>query len=219
VPDPTPPLALFVVAVVVALVAVELKQRWLLIGAKPVATLALIPVALGGTDSLTTSLVTIGLVLSAAGDTALLGKHRSAFMIGLGAFLVAHLFYAGAFLVAGMGPAWSPLVGVFVFGCASGWLVRRMWSGLLPGLRVPLVLYTGVCTAMAATALSTLTGPWPDGAAYAAAGGALLFFLSDANLAWNDFVEPYRHGQTVTLSLYWTGQLGIALAARWAAHG
>ena len=26
---------------------------------------------------------------------------------------------------------------------------------------------------------------------------------------------PYPHGQTVTLSLYWAGQLGIALAARW----
>jgi alkenylglycerophosphocholine/alkenylglycerophosphoethanolamine hydrolase len=216
--DPTAPLALFVVAVVAALLGVELKVRGLLVVAKPVATLSLIPVVLGGADMLTASLVTIGLVLSTAGDVALLSKHRAAFMVGLCAFLVAHLFYAGAFLVEGMGPAWSPLVGVFVFGCASGWLVRRMWSGLLPALRVPLVVYTGVCTAMAATAFSTLMGPWPDVAAYAAAGGALLFFLSDANLAWLDFVEPYRHGQTVTLSLYWTGQLGIALAARWA-HG
>jgi len=216
VPDPTAPLALFLVAVVFALLGVELKQRWWLIVAKPVATLSLIPVALGGTDVLTTTLVTIGLVLSTAGDVALLSKARTAFMVGLCAFLVAHLFYAGAFLVEGMGPGWSPLVGIFVFGCASGWLVRRMWSGLLPALRVPLMVYTGVCTAMAATAMATLTGPWPEPAAYAAAGGALLFFLSDANLAWIDFVEPYPHGQTVTLSLYWTGQLGIALAARWA---
>jgi alkenylglycerophosphocholine/alkenylglycerophosphoethanolamine hydrolase len=214
--DPAPPLLLFVVAVIVALVGVELKQRWLLVIAKPVATLALVPVALGGADLLTATLVTIGLLLSTAGDVALLSKDRVAFMIGLCAFLLAHLFYAGAFLVEGMGPAWSPLVGVFVFGCASGWLVRRMWSGLLPGLRVPLVVYTGVCTAMAATAFSTLMGPWPEAATYAAAGGALLFFLSDANLAWIDFVEAYRHGQTVTLSLYWSGQLGIALAARWA---
>jgi alkenylglycerophosphocholine/alkenylglycerophosphoethanolamine hydrolase len=216
VPDPTPPLVLFAVAVLAALAGVELKQRWLLMVAKPVATLSLIPVALGGSDLLTATLVTIGLLLSTAGDVALLSKDRAAFMIGLCAFLMAHLFYAGAFLVQGMGPAWSPLVGVFVFGGGSVWLVRRTWSGLLPGLRVPLVVYTGACTAMAATALSTLTGPWPDAAAYAAAGGALLFFLSDANLAWLDFVEGYRHGQTVTLSLYWSGQLGIALAAHWA---
>lgn len=214
--DPIPALALFVVAVVVALLGVELRRRWLLIAGKPLATLALIPLALGGSSALTTSLVTIGLVLSTVGDAALLSKHRTAFLVGLFSFLVAHLFYATAFLAGGAGAWWSPLVGVAVFGGASGWLVRRMWGGLVPALRGPLVVYTGACTAMAATAFATLVGPWPEPATHAATAGALLFFLSDSNLAWVDFVEPYPHGQTVTLTLYWSGQLGIALAARWA---
>jgi uncharacterized membrane protein YhhN len=213
--DPTVPLALFLVAVVVALLGVELQRRWLLIVAKPLATLALIPVAQGA-SALTATLVTMGLLCSTTGDAALLSKHRTAFLVGLFAFLVAHLFYAVAFLVDGAGPHWSPLVGVAVFGCASGWLVRRMWGGLVPALRGPLIVYTAACTAMAAAAFATLMGPWPVAATSAAAGGALLFFLSDANLAWIDFVEPYHHGQTVTLSLYWAGQLGIALASRWA---
>jgi uncharacterized membrane protein YhhN len=150
------------------------------------------------------------------GDTALLSKSRSAFLVGLFAFLVAHLLYAAGFLWGeAAGPWWSPAVGIVIFGTASGWLVRRMWGGLVPALRVPLVIYTAACTAMAAMAMATLAGPWPPLASAAAAAGAALFFVSDANIAWLDFVEPYPHGQTVTLSLYWTGQLGIALAARW----
>jgi uncharacterized membrane protein YhhN len=216
VPEVSDPLALFAIAVVVALLGVEIKRRLLLIVAKPIATLALVAVALSGPPTMAVVLVALGLALSVIGDTALLSKSRAAFLVGLTAFLVAHLLYAAAFLLGGgAGPTWTPLVGVAIFGSASGWLVRRMWGGLVPALRGPLVLYTASCTAMAAAAFSTLTGAWPEQATAAAALGAVLFYLSDANLAWNDFVEPYPHGQTVTLSLYWAGQLGIALAARW----
>jgi uncharacterized membrane protein YhhN len=216
VPLPFDPLLLFAGAVVAALLGVELRQRGLLIVGKPLATLALVPAVLEAPSSLTVNLVAGGLVLSAVGDAALLSKRRSAFMVGLLSFLVAHVLYAGAFLLGGgMGAAWTPLVGVVIFGSASGWLVRRMWGGLVPSLRMPLVIYTATCTAMASVALATLTGPWPETASIVAAGGGTLFFLSDANLAWVDFVEPYPHGQTVTLSLYWAGQLGITLAARW----
>jgi uncharacterized membrane protein YhhN len=217
VPDLSDPLALFAIAVVVALLGVEIRRRLLLVVAKPIATLSLIGVALGGPRTLTVGVVTVGLALSAIGDTALLVKNRAGFLIGLLTFLVAHLLYAAAFLLGGAGPLWTPLVGVVVFGAASGWLVRRMWTGLTPGLRVPLIIYTAACTAMTAAALSTLAGSWADKASVAAAAGAVLFYLSDANLAWNDFVEPYEHGQTVTLSLYWAGQLGIASAVRWSA--
>jgi uncharacterized membrane protein YhhN len=212
----TDPLVLFAVAAVVALLGVELGRRPLLMVGKPLATLALVGVALGGRPSITVTLVALGLGLSVVGDAALLFKSRQAFLGGLFAFLVAHLLYAGAFLwSAGAGPSWTPLVGVVIFGGASGWLVRRMWGGLVPSLRGPLIIYTAACTAMAATALATLAGAWSPEVSEAAAAGAVLFFLSDSNLAWNDFVEPYPHGQTVTLSLYWAGQLGIAVAARW----
>jgi len=217
VPQLSDPLVLYAIAVVVALLGVELQKRWLLIAAKPIATLALIPVAMAGPATMTTVLVAAGLGFSVVGDTALLGKSRTAFVVGLFAFLVAHLLYAAAFLWGGgAGPVWSPLVGVVIFGAGSGWLVKRMWGGLVPVLRVPLVLYCACCSAMAAVALATLAGPWPAQASAAAAVGAVLFFLSDANIAWLDFVEPYPHGQTVTLTLYWTGQLGITMAACWA---
>jgi len=216
VPRLSDPLVLFFVAVVVAIMGVELPRRILLVLGKPIATLALIGVVLKGPPTVTVALVALGLVFSVIGDTALLSKSRTAFLVGLFAFLVAHLLYAAAFLWGeAAGPWWSPAVGIIIYGVASGWLVRRMWGGLVPSLRVPLVIYTACCTAMAATALATVAGPWPVAASMAAAAGGALFFVSDANLAWLDFVEPYPHGQTVTLSLYWTGQLAIAMAARW----
>src|SRR4051794_41753954 len=61
--------------------------------------------------------------------------------------------------------------------------------------------------AMTAGAFATLAGRWPAPAAAAAAAGALFFFFSDAMLAWNRFVEPFRYGQAVTLLLYWLGPL------------
>jgi uncharacterized membrane protein YhhN len=70
-----------------------------------------------------------------------------------------------------------------------------MWGGLVPALRVPLVIYTACCTAMAATALATVAGPWPETAASRGRGGRGLFFLSDSNIAWLDFVEPYPTGR------------------------
>jgi uncharacterized membrane protein YhhN len=216
VPRLSDPLVLFALAVVVALLGVELRRKALLVVAKPLATLSLIAVVLQGPPTVTVMMVALGLGFSVIGDTALLGQGRTAFLVGLFAFLVAHLLYAAGFLWGeAAGPWWTPMVGIVIFGAASGWLVRRMWGGLVPSLRVPLVIYTACCTAMAATALATLAGPWPALASGAAAAGAALFFVSDANLAWLDFVEPYPHGQTVTLTLYWTGQLGIAIAARW----
>lgn len=214
---PFDPLWLFAGAVLVALLGIELEQRLLVIVGKPLATLALVAAVLAEPGrNVTVQFVAVGLVLSALGDAALLSRGRGAFLLGLGSFLVAHCLYAAGFMLGGgIGAAWTPLVGVAIFGAASGWLVRRMWGGIVPGLRRPLLVYSAACTAMASMALATLTGPWPETAAWAAAGGGALFFVSDANLAWVDFVEPYPHGQTVTLSLYWAGQLGITLAARW----
>ena len=46
------------------------------------------------------------------------------------------------------------------------------------------------------------------------AGGAVLFYVSDASLALNKFRRPFPHAAWLTLGVYWLGQIGIALAAR-----
>jgi uncharacterized membrane protein YhhN len=214
--DVTDPLTLFAVAAGAALFSVETGGRRLLSIAKPLATVSLAGVAWRGGSDLLSMLVLAGIGLSVLGDVVLLFESEGAFMLGLLLFLGAHLSYTAAFVLHGMGALWTPAVGVVVFGAASGWLVQKLWNGVGPALRGPVVLYAAAITAMTAAAFACLAGPWPPAAAAAAAIGALFFYFSDATLAWTRFVEPFRHGQTVTLLIYWLGQLGIALAARWA---
>jgi len=44
----------------------------------------------------------------------------------------------------------------------------------------------------------------------------VLFYISDATLAWDKFRRPIKHATIVTMGVYWVGQIGIVLAARMA---
>jgi uncharacterized membrane protein YhhN len=71
---------------------------------------------------------------------------------------------------------------------------------------------------MAFSALACLARPgWPPGAALLAAGGAVLFMVSDSVLAWNRFVRPVRQVDLVVLSTYHLGQMCLiaGAAGRW----
>ena len=88
---------------------------------------------------------------------------------------------------------------------------RRRPAG---ALRPAVVVYALAITLMVATALGTIGGPLSPLAAGCAAGGAVLFYISDATLAWNKFRRPVPYASIVTMGVYWLGQIGIALAAR-----
>ena len=51
-------------------------------------------------------IVLIGLLLSWFGDAFLIGKSQQAFLLGLGAFLLAHVSYFAAFIVKGISLRW-----------------------------------------------------------------------------------------------------------------
>jgi hypothetical protein len=46
--------------------------------------------------------------------------------------------------------------------------------------------------------------------------GAACFYVGDAALAIDQFHRRIRYAPLLTLGVYWLGQLGIALAARFA---
>jgi alkenylglycerophosphocholine/alkenylglycerophosphoethanolamine hydrolase len=160
-------------------------------------------------------LVAGGILFSVAGDVALLGESDRAFLIGTVAFLIAHLFYIPAFLGASAPAVHFPLPALAVV-VSSGALVAALWPRL-GQLRLPIVVYAGVITALVLAAFATWGGPLPRRAAIAAAIGSSLFYVSDATVAWKRFRRPFPHFGLVTLGTYWLGQIGIALAARW--HG
>jgi uncharacterized membrane protein YhhN len=161
------------------------------------------------------------LLLSALGDTALLHDSRGFFLTGIFLFLLAHLGYTTAFLYGGgAGPLFSSsLAGFGVIAVASIWLVGRLWAGVERPLRLPVLVYAAAITVMVGAAYVVLGGPWPTRITVALTAGSVMFYLGDAVLAWCRFRRPMPHHQAFNLSLYWVGQLGIALATRWVSEG
>jgi uncharacterized membrane protein YhhN len=140
------------------------------------------------------------LALSAAGDAALLASPRW-FVVGLGAFLLAHLAYIGGLLqVRGSGESVAAgvvfvvLAGIFmgipiVLGAAR----KR---GVALGVAV--VAYLATISAMVVVAGQTDL--------ILARVGAVLLYASDGVLGWNRFVTPIRQGRLLTRIPYHLGQ-------------
>ena len=176
----------FVLAAVLALVdwvgvvRDDRRLRWV---GKPGVMVALIAAALlsDGAPTAVRAWFVVALVLSLVGDVALLLPERF-FVVGLGAFLLAHLAYIAGMVQLDLHPTLLALivvVPVVVIGprLDAGRPRARPTAGssLWPS-------YLLVISAMVATAWCT-EQPWLIVA-------ASLFFASDATLGWNRFVTP-----------------------------
>jgi uncharacterized membrane protein YhhN len=117
-------------------------------------------------------------------------------------------------VIAFLGVAvWSLPVALVAIAAAgsTSLILRAIWPGAA-GLHGPTIAYGVVISAMVVSAAATVGGPlaW----APAAAVGAMLFYVSDTSLAVHRFRRPIPHVAFATMGLYWLGQIGIALAAR-----
>ena len=191
-----------------AIVGHEKNVRWLEIAFKPLTTILLLAI-IGVPETTFAKLITAGVVLSLAGDIALLGNSNRVFTIGLAAFLLAHVAYTIAFVGVAV---WSPVVPAIalVMVLASISLLRATWMGTAQ-IHGPTIAYAVVITVMVVSAWATIGGPLV--LAPAAAIGSFLFYVSDASLAVNRFRHPIPHVSLLALGVYWIGQLGIAIAA------
>ncbi len=144
------------------------------------------------------------LVCSLAGDVLLM-LPADRFVAGLAAFLVGHLCYVAGFWAHGPGGL-AFLVAVVVVAVVVVPLGRRILGaiGAGGGLRIPVALYMVVISVMLATALATGNVP--------AAVGAVLFVSSDAMIAWNRFVRPFRGADLGIMVTYHLGQAGLVLS-------
>lgn len=138
------------------------------------ACFVLLAWALGATDAPYGQLILLGLSLGWLGDALLLSDKPSAFMAGLGAFLLSHLVFAVAFLNGEF--VWLPIasglsVALIVAVVVFRWLLPHTPSSF----RTPVVSYVVVILLMCAAAFghSSATGNW------LALSGALLFAASD----------------------------------------
>ncbi|MEV0005472.1 lysoplasmalogenase [Micromonospora sp. NPDC050980] len=158
-----PWLALFGVVAAVELVGVTLDSTVLQWLAKPL--LAPVLLAYLHAHRRRVDAVAAGLVAATAGDVALLVPGRTAFLLGMGFFLIAQLAFLAAFLRRGRPPvpAWA--------GYLLAWAVGNalLWGALGP-LRAPVLGYSLALCLMAAAATGV--------SARVAAGGAC-FLVSD----------------------------------------
>ncbi len=159
----------------------------------------------------------LGLAFSLAGDIFLM-LPREQFIAGLVAFLLAHIFYIVGFLQTPVALNLPGLIIAVVIALVIIRLYRRIASGLeesgKPALKIPVLIYSLVISVMLLLALLTLTGEsWQTSPALLVSLGALLFYISDALLAWNKFVTPLRQGRFISIIPYHLGQILLTVGA------
>lgn len=202
-------LALTAAAAFCAGIGYGLDWRWMLLIKLLPVLLALDWLRVAAPSGPYRTWITVGLLLSLAGD-ALLALPQDLFIAGLLAFLLAHLAYVSAYLTRSRQAAWLWLMAAAGLVTGFVWLLED--RGDLGALRVPVCAYAAVIGVMLWRA-GSLRGL--DAAGRWALTGAALFVASDMLLAWNRFVAPdgdiYR--RCLSILLYWAGQWGIAASA------
>jgi uncharacterized membrane protein YhhN len=144
------------------------------------------------------------LVCSLAGDIFLM-LPRDLFVPGLASFLVGHLAYLVGFWVHGPSGV-ALLVAAVVTIAAVTPVAKRVLTAIAARgepkeLRIAVVAYMVVISAMLATALATGN--------VVAAVGAVLFVASDSMIAWDRFVAKFAWAPVAIMVTYHLGQAGL----------
>jgi uncharacterized membrane protein YhhN len=202
--------ALLVVTVAIALadwVAVVRSLRWLEYLAKPAVMVGLIAVAITLQPIHVTerAFFVVALALGLVSDVFLM-LPGDMFLWGLVAALVEHIAYIAGFrardLYVGLLAA-AVVVAAISVALVLPSVVRALRKSQ-PALVAPIIAYVAVFVLMVASAGGT--------GSLVALAGALLFFYSDALLAWNRFVKPVSGGRLANIVLYHSGQALLVLS-------
>ena len=206
--DAAPFLVVAVVAAVANWVAVARVDKRLEYLCKPLTMVALIGAALvlDPDDAGVRAWFVVALVLSLAGDVFLM-LPGNLFVPGLASFLVAHLAYMVGLAMAGVSPAGLG-VGAVVVGAVATAVGRRVLGAVRrgdePELLPPVAVYIVVISVMVVTAVGTRDA--------VAVAGAALFYLSDALIAWNRFVQPLGFAPVAIMVTYHAAQAALVLS-------
>lgn len=156
---------------------------------------------------------TVALAAGWAGDLALLGRGKHAFLTGLGCFAVGHVACLAGLLrhrapARTAGPV--PVTAV-ALGAALGPVLALAARRREPGLGMPVLTYAALLTAMTATA-SHLDADLPTDARRRLMAGGWMFLVSDGVLGARTFVmtEPAPWAERTVMLTYAAAQWLIA---------
>lgn len=164
------------------------------------------------------SSVLLALLFSTLGDILLMFEGGLFFLTGLGAFLIAHLCYIGAFTrISSLAKGYltkHPLVSLPLLAYPLV-LLWFLWNGIPSGMKIPVGLYAGVITIMALSVVN-LKDKLGAGHFTAMIAGALLFVLSDSLIAVSKFGQTFAGVRPAIMLTYVAGQyLLIQSAIKW----
>ena len=154
----------------------------------------------------------LGIILSLIGDVLLMISLERLFMVGLVAFLLAHVTYLVGFNIPVPEiSAWGFVLAIIV-GLGGMRITRRILASLTANghgrMRIPIIIYSVVISLMLLSAMMKLTDlTWDASAAVLVSVGALMFYISDIILAWHKFVSPIQHGRIYNIGAYHLGQI------------
>ncbi len=177
---------------------------------KPLTMVLLLLIAVFATrenTSLYGLAIIAGIAFSLVGDVALmLPKKR--IMIGMGAFLVAHVAYIVSFSsgTSAISNVWL-LLPFLVYALIMGWTVLPHAGKL----KLPVGIYEIAIMVMAWRALERMLQMGNTGATLALAG-AVLFVISDSLWACNFIVKRCKKAQVLILITYYLAQWLIVLS-------
>ena len=200
-------LAISLAVAVADWVAVARTIRWLEYVTKPAVMLGLIlvAIALHPANLAERNFFIVALALGLVSDVFLM-LPTDMFLAGLVAALVEHLAYISGFRTRELHVAVLLVAAVIAFLSVAVFLpaIYRSIRAAHPRLALPVLVYVIVFVVMVASAGGT--------GSIIALVGALLFFYSDAILAWNRFVRPLPLGRVVNIVPYHLGQAVLVLS-------
>lgn len=167
-----------------------------------------------GSSDVFSSLISVGLLFSSAGDMLLELDHDypgKYFLFGLVAFLVAHLLYIKAFVTSDLSYKYASLVLTFVSAYYVG-IMRVLLPNMDQAMVVPVLLYGLAISAMLFFSIlrffsrSTCT----RSSRLCSLIGSVMFVASDSILAINKFAFPVPDAHFYVMITYYVGQTYIA---------
>lgn len=208
---------LFAVILIGDIIGIQLKNELLQFICKPL----IIPAIIGYFDSQVKIItkghakwVLLALLFSLLGDALLMFQEKNSifFLLGLSAFLIAHIFYIVFFHKVRVsenvkGNPWLLVVVVIYY---AGLI--NLLSPYLADMKIPVLIYGVVISFMFMLAMHMLfiknkpAGQWMM-------VGALLFVMSDSILAINKFYQPFEAAGVLIMLTYGLAQFFIVQGA------
>ncbi len=143
-----------------------------------------------------------GLIFSALGDGLLIGSAPKWFLAGLSSFLLAHIWYSGAFWRRGVKRS-GLLLSALPIASFSALVIVRLWPELEAGMRTPVIAYVTAISIMVALAIGSHL--WKRN--HWLWTGAVAFMVSDLAVAADRFIASEPANFVWGLPLYYGAQL------------